>query len=135
MGLWNILSLQNLHGQSWETRYSVLPRLATRHSKSRVSIPIGCTMVMCASYSVLSFKVCKYSFYSILSFHSFLIFPFQFLNWYILLAYVFFVSSIATAANRNITDLSDGIEVLILMVLLYFLFNLSIQLVVSYKSM
>ena len=63
---------------------------------------------------VLSFKVCKYSFYSIPSFHSFSIFCFQFLNWYILLAYVFFVSSIATAANRNITTLSDGIEVLIL---------------------
>lgn len=29
---------------------------------------------------VLSFKVCKYSFYSLLSFHSFFILSFQFLN-------------------------------------------------------
>ena len=52
------------------------------------------------------------------------------INWYILLLYVVFVSSIATAASRKMTDFSECMEVLMLMVLLYFLLSLSIQLVV-----
>ena len=43
---------------------------------------------------------------------------------------MFFVSSMATLANRKSTDLFDGIDVLIFIVLLYFLLSLSIQLVV-----
>ena len=41
-----------------------------------------------------------------------------------------FVSSMATLANRKSTDLFDDIDVLIFIVLLYFLLSLSIQLVV-----
>ena len=44
--------------------------------------------------------------------------------------YVVLVSSIATLAKRNNAELFDGIDVLILIVLLYFLLSLSIQFVV-----
>ena len=98
----------------WELSFSFHPFTRERNSFS-CCLPCNLHPIPLAFWRwVLSFKVCKYSFYSIPSFHSFSIFCFQFLNWYILLAYVFFVSSIATAANRNITALSDGIEVLIL---------------------
>ena len=43
---------------------------------------------------------------------------------------LFFVSSMATLASRKSTDLFDGIDVLVFIVLLYFLLSLSIQLVV-----
>ena len=47
--LWDILSLRIQIGQGWGTRYSVLPRPATRHSENRAGTPIGCTTVMYAS--------------------------------------------------------------------------------------
>ena len=72
---------------------------------------------------VLSLKCVSYS--SLLS----LLFSFSFifsqlLNWYI------FVSSIATEPKRKMTACADGMDVLMLIVLLYFLLSLSIQFVV-----
>ena len=45
---WDILSLRIQIGQSWGTKYSTLPRPATRHSGNEAGTPIGCTTVMCA---------------------------------------------------------------------------------------
>ena len=79
-------------------------------------------------YLVVSKKVCKFSLSLYFIHYSF--FCFQNLYWYIFLTYAVLVSSIATLARSKSTDLFVGIDVLIFIVLLYFLLRLSIPFVV-----
>ena len=56
------------------------PKTMTGTDNHRSYFDWGSNMQVVRKGKVLSFKVCKYSFYSIISFHSFSIFSFQFLN-------------------------------------------------------
>lgn len=57
--IWDILSLRIQIGQSWGTKYSTLPRPATRHSGNRAGTPIGCTTVMCAGCLISASAPCS----------------------------------------------------------------------------